>query len=152
VFVAQAFHWFRLPEAAVEIARVLDADGALAIVRNQEIESEAAPAVAEALALVSERVRHSESRHRTWRGELERSGVFEPLHEWTVPNDVVQDIETFRNRIASRSYIGAMDDGERARLFDDMQAALERSGITAGQPFAVPTVTRVLRARPRRPR
>ena len=150
VFVAQAFHWFRLPEAAVEIGRVLDADGALVIVRNQEIASEAAPALAEALALVHERVPHPEARHRTWRDELERSAVFEPFREWTVPNDVVQDIDTFRHRIASRSYIGAMDDGQRAQLLDDMQAVLERNGIEPGEPFAVPTTTRVMWARPRR--
>lgn len=150
VFVAQAFHWFRLPEAALEIARVLDADGALAIVRNQEVESETAPAVTEALALVEERVPHADvRRHRTWRDELERTGVFEPFHEWTVPNHVVHDIETFRDRVASRSYIGAIDDAQRARLLDDMQAVLERNGIAPGQTFEVPTVTRVIWARPR---
>jgi ubiquinone/menaquinone biosynthesis C-methylase UbiE len=148
VFVAQAFHWFRLPEAAVEIARVLDDDGALAIVRNQEIASEVAPAVSEALELVRARVPHPDTRHRTWRDELERSGVFEPFREWTVRNEVVQDIDAFRHRIASRSYIGAMDDGERARLLDDMQAVLERNGIAPGEPFAVPSVTRVIWARP----
>ena len=152
VFVAQAFHWFRLPEAAVEIARVLDADGALAIVRNQEVESETAPAVTEALTLVRERVHHpSSTRHRTWRDELEGSGVFEPFQEWTVDNPIAQDIDTFRHRIASRSYIGAMDDELRTRLLDDVQAVLERNGIAPGQPFAVPTVTRVIWARPTRP-
>jgi ubiquinone/menaquinone biosynthesis C-methylase UbiE len=150
VFVAQAFHWFRLPEAAVEIARVLDGEGALAIVRNQEVESETAPAVTEALALVDERVPHKDARrHRTWRYELERTGVFEPFCEWTVPNHIVHDIETLRDRIASRSYIGAIDEDERARLLDDMQAVLERNGIAPGQTFEVPTVTRVIWARPR---
>jgi ubiquinone/menaquinone biosynthesis C-methylase UbiE len=149
VFVAQAFHWFRLPEAAIEIARVLDADGALAIVRNQEIESATAPAVNRALALVYERVHPPHSRHRVWRDQLERTGVFEPFHEWTVPNEVVQDIEAFRHRIASRSYIGAMDDDERARLLDDMQGLFERNGIAPGQTFRVPTVTRVIWARKR---
>jgi ubiquinone/menaquinone biosynthesis C-methylase UbiE len=150
VFVAQAFHWFRVPEAAAEIARVLDADGALAIVRNQEIESASAPAVTAALTLVRERVRNPSMRHRVWRDELERTGGFEPFHEWTVDNPVTQDIDTFRHRIASRSYIGAMDDGQRTRLLDDVQAVLERNGIAPGEPFAVPTVTRVIWARARR--
>jgi ubiquinone/menaquinone biosynthesis C-methylase UbiE len=153
VFVAQAFHWFRVPEAAAEIARVLDGDGALAIVRNQEAESATAPAVTAALALVRERVHHpGNARHRVWRDELERTGVFEPFQEWTVGNDVTQDIETFRHRIASRSYIGAMDDGQRGRLLDDVQASLERHGIRPGEPFAVPTVTRVIWAPTRRAR
>jgi ubiquinone/menaquinone biosynthesis C-methylase UbiE len=153
VFVAQAFHWFRVPEAAAEIARVLDADGALAIVRNQEVESATAPAVTAALALVRERVHHpSAPRHRIWREELERTGVFEPFHEWTVDNEVAQDIETFRRRIASRSYIGAMDDDQRARLLDDVQQVLERNGIAPGEAFVVPTVTRVIWARVRRSR
>ena len=150
VFVAQAFHWFRLPEAAVEIARVLDAGGALAIVRNEELESARTTAVSEALALVRERALHPDPRHRTWREQLERSGVFEPFHEWTVPNDVVQDVETFRYRIASRSYVAAMDGGERTRLLDDLQEVLERNGVVPGEPFAVPTATRVLWARKRR--
>jgi ubiquinone/menaquinone biosynthesis C-methylase UbiE len=152
VFVAQAFHWFRVPEAAAEIARVLDADGALAIVRNQEVESPTAPGVSAALALVRERVRNPSMRHRVWRDELERTGVFKPFHEWTVDNQITQDIETFRHRIASRSYIGAMDDDRRMRLLDDVQSVLERNGIAPGEPFAVPTVTRVIWARTRRPR
>jgi ubiquinone/menaquinone biosynthesis C-methylase UbiE len=152
VFVAQAFHWFRVPEAAAEIARVLDADGALAIVRNQEVESATAPAVTAALALVRERVHHPSTRHRTWRDELEQTGVFEPFHEWTVDNPVTQDIDTFRHRIASRSYIGAMDDDQRRRLLDDVQAVLEGNGVVPGEPFTVPTVTRVIWARRRRER
>jgi ubiquinone/menaquinone biosynthesis C-methylase UbiE len=152
VFVAQAFHWFQVPEAAAEIARVLDADGALAIVRNQEVESPGAPAVTAALALVRERVHHSSPRHRVWRDDLERTGVFGPFREWTVVNDVAQDIETFRHRIASRSYIGAMDDDQRTRLLDEVQAVLERNGVRPGEPFVVPTVTRVIWARARRER
>jgi ubiquinone/menaquinone biosynthesis C-methylase UbiE len=150
VFVAQAFHWFRVPEAAAEIARVLDADGALAIVRNQEVESAAATAATAALALVRERVRYPGTRHRVWRDELEQTSWFEPFQEWTVANEVTQDIETFRHRIASRSYIGAMDDDQRGRLLDEVQAALERNGIRPGEPFAVPMVTRVIWARTRR--
>jgi ubiquinone/menaquinone biosynthesis C-methylase UbiE len=150
VFVAQAFHWFRVPEAATEIARVLDADGALAIVRNQEVESDTAPAVAAALALVRERVQNPTLGHRVWRDELEQTRVFEPFQEWTVANDIRQDIDTFRHRIASRSYIGALDDAQRGQLLDDVQTVLEAHGVTAGEPFAVPTVTRVLWARTRR--
>jgi ubiquinone/menaquinone biosynthesis C-methylase UbiE len=150
VFVAQAFHWFRVTEAAREIARVLDDGGALVIVRNQEQVSDDAPGVTAALTLVRDRVPYSMQRHRTWREELDATGTFEPFTEWTVTNDVVQDIETFRNRIASRSYIGAMDDAARAELLDDVQAVLERHGIAPGEPFAVPTVTRVIWARARR--
>jgi ubiquinone/menaquinone biosynthesis C-methylase UbiE len=149
VFVAQAFHWFQVPEAAAEIARVLDPEGALAIVRNQEVESATAPAAAAALALVRERVQNPSMRHRSWRVELERTEVFEPFHEWTVDNEVAQDIETFRHRIASRSYIGAMDDDQRAQLLDEVQAVLESNGVSRGEPFAVPTVTRVIWARTR---
>jgi ubiquinone/menaquinone biosynthesis C-methylase UbiE len=150
VFVAQAFHWFRVPEATAEIARVLDADGALAIVRNQEVEAGTAPGVAAALAVVRERVRFADTRHRTWREELEWTGVFEPFRAWTVANEVVQDIEAFCHRIASRSYIGAMDDDQRRRLLDEVQAVLERNGVRPGEPFAVPMVTRVIWARTRR--
>jgi ubiquinone/menaquinone biosynthesis C-methylase UbiE len=152
VFVAQAFHWFRVPEAAAEIARVLDTDGALAILRNQEVEGDSAPGVAAAMAVVRERVHFPGTRHRTWREELERTGRFEPFREWTVANDVTQDIDSFRHRIASRSYVGAMDDDRRALLLDEVQAVLERNGIAPGEPFAVPTVTRVIWARTRRER
>jgi hypothetical protein len=78
--------------------------------------------------------------------------VFEPFHEWTVDNEVTQDIETFRHRIASRSYIGAMDDEHRARLLDEVQAVLESNGVHPGEPFAVPMVTRVIWARTQRAR
>ncbi len=152
VFVAQAFHWFRVPEATAEIARVLGAGGALAIVRNQEVESATAPGVTAALRLVRERVHYSSPRHRVWRDELERTGAFEPFQEWTVDNPVTQDIDTFRRRIASRSFIGAMDDARRAQLLDEVQAVLESHGIRQGEPFPVPTVTRVIWARVRRSR
>jgi ubiquinone/menaquinone biosynthesis C-methylase UbiE len=152
VFVAQAFHWFRVPEAAREIARVLDDDGALAIVRNQESAAEANPAVIEAMTLVRQHVHHpSAPRHGTWREELEGTGVFEPFTEWTVANEVVQDIESFRHRIASRSYISAMDDARRAELLDQVQAIFERHGIGPGEPIAIPTVTRVIWARVQAP-
>jgi len=101
------------------------------------------------MSLVRERIRRPVSRHGLWREELDRSGAFEPFHEWTVDNDVVQDIETFRQRIASRSYIGAMGDVERARLLDEVQAVFARHGIAPGEPFAVPTVTSVIWARVR---
>jgi ubiquinone/menaquinone biosynthesis C-methylase UbiE len=152
VFVAQAFHWFRVPEAAVEIARVLDAGGALVIVRNQEVASATAPAVTAALALVRELVQNPSMRHRVWRDELEQSKVFEPFQEWTVDNAVTQDIETFRHRVSSRSHIGAMDDDRRTQLLDEVQAVLENNGIRPGEPFVVPTVTRVIWARARRKR
>ena len=152
VFVAQAFHWFRVPEATAEIARVLDADGALAIVRNQEVDSATAPAVTAVLALVREFVPNPSKRHGSWRDELEQTGVFEPFHEWIVDNEVTQDIETFRHRIASRSYIGAMDDDQRARLLDEVQVVLETNGVNPGERFVVPTVTRVIWARKQRAR
>ena len=56
------------------------------------------------------------------------------------------------DRIASRSYIGAMHDDQRARLLDDVQTVLERNGIGPGERFTVPTVTRVIWARAQRER
>ena len=65
--------------------------------------------------------------------------MFEPFADWTVDNPVTQDIDTFRRRIASRSYSGAMDDDQRGRLLDQVQSVLETNGIRPGAPFAAPT-------------
>ena len=152
VFVAQAFHWFRVPEAAIEIARVLDAGGALAIVRNQEVESATATAASAALALVRERVQHPSTRHRVWRDDLERTGVFEPFHEWTIE----QRGDPGHRDLLSPDRVAQLHrrDGRRTACAAAGRGAavLERDGVRPGERFAVPTVTRVIWARTRRSR
>ena len=149
VFVAQAFHWFRVPEAAAEIARVLDDGGALAIVRNGWNEGRT-PWDGELRALIRERADRPHGHDRNWREALEATGRFQmPLHEWTVPNPVIGDIQTLRHRVASMSYIATLDARQRETLLDDVQALLQRHGVRPGARLEIPTRTRVLWARKR---
>ena len=153
VFVAQAFHWFRVPEAAAEIARVLDADGALAIVRNQEVESATAPAVTAALALVRERVHHPStasprSGATSWSGRgvraVSRVDGRQPGHPGhrDVPSpDRVAQLHRRDGRRPARAAARRGAGGARA----------QRHRVP-GEPFTVPTVTRVIWARTRRAR
>jgi len=147
--LTQAFHWFRVPEAAAEIARVLDDGGALAIMRNGWNEGHT-PWGGELRALISERADRPHGHDRDWREQLEATGRFQtPWHEWTVPNRVIGDIQTLRHRVASMSYIAALDARRREALLDDVQELLERHGVRPVQRLEIPTRTRVLWARKR---
>lgn len=148
VFVAQAFHWFRMPEAATEIARVLRPRGALVIIRNRwdEHGPDWMPALRE---LIATRVQRTPTDDADWQAQLDQTGLFEPMREWTEPNPVTGDIDTLRDRIASMSYIAALDDGVREQLLDDVTSLLRDHGLLTHQRLQIPTVTNVRWARKR---
>ena len=48
------------------------------------------------------------------------------------------DIDTLRDRIASMSYIAALDDGEREQLLDDVTSLLRDHGLRTHQRLQIP--------------
>jgi SAM-dependent methyltransferase len=149
VCVAQAFHWFDVPEAAAEIARILDPEGGLAIVRN---EWDAQGPWALALRDYIHDVWRDPSTHGgDWRSELDATGRFEPFAEDSVANDQWGDLESLLARVASMSYIAARPDDERARVLDGARELLVGRGLAPGAAVAIPTrtVIRWARVRPR---
>lgn len=141
VCVAQAFHWFNVPVAAAEIARVLDAGGGLAIVRN-EWTIEDGPEWARAYReFFRQRVERPDAQGRKWPEELDATGYFTPFHERVVPNPQTSDLAGLRHRTASMSAIAALPADEREALLDAFDALLVERGITPGQELAVPMRT-----------
>ena len=148
VTVAQAFHWFDVPAAAAEIARVLDPTGGLVIVRNDWAgETQWSPLVRD---LLRKRVRRPETHGRDWQAELDATGLFEPFQRRSIPNPQRTDLAGLRHQIASMSFVAALPDAERTGLLDDVEALLRDQGLSDGQTFEAPSQTEVRWAR-RRP-
>jgi SAM-dependent methyltransferase len=149
VIVAQAFHWFDVPVAAAEIARVVDPGGGLAIVRNEwDAQGPWAPALRD---YIHDVWRDPSTHGRDWRSELDATGMFEPFAEDVVANDQRGDMESLLARVASMSYIAALPDDERARVLDGARELLVGRGLAPGAAVAIPTrtVIRWARVRPR---
>lgn len=128
VLVAQAFHWFDVPAAAAEIDRVLIAGGALAAIRNEWDRS--VEWVDELQKLVRERPGHT-PRHPSWgwREQLEATGRFTAASEQVLANPARADLDTLLARVASLSFIAAMEACKRARLLADVRALVTRSHV-----------------------
>ena len=125
VVVAQAFHWFDVPAAAAEIARVLDCGGGLAIVRN-EWDGDAAEWVPALGDYIRDAWREPPTSTRDWRSQLDATGIYEPFAERVVPNNQHGTLEILVARVASMSYIAALPDEERAQVLDGARALLPR--------------------------
>jgi ubiquinone/menaquinone biosynthesis C-methylase UbiE len=144
VLVAQAFHWFDAPRAAREIFRVLKPpNGGLAVVWNAWDES--VPWVARLQELVhahaGDAPRHDTS---TWPQELAATGLFTPLAEQIFPHLVSGDTTALLDRVASVSYIAAMDEPDRQRVLDQVAELVASDPRTKDLPeLEMPYLTHV---------
>jgi SAM-dependent methyltransferase len=140
VLVAQAWHWFDQAAAVPEIARVLAPGGTLALVWNVRDESQ--PWAAELGALM----------HRSTRQQIDTAPLlpapFGPPERleirWEHPTTPAGIIDM----VASRSYVIALPEAERARLLADVEQLLATHADLAGRErIAMPYVTRCTRVR-----
>lgn len=123
VTVAQAFHWLRLPDAAVELARVLRPGGHLAVVANRPRHD--APWQEELWATL----RRYEQRHprpetvRTWRQDLQASGRFGPFEHIELAHEQRLDsLDDLDARMGSISHVLLLDPTDRAAMLREMHA------------------------------
>ena len=149
VVVAQAFHWFDAVRACAEIHRVLRPDGGLGVIWNSWDES--VPWVADVQAIVHEHAggvpRQASS---DWQRKLAATGLFTPPVEGEFPNVMRGDLEVLLARVASTSYIAALDPAELEAVCRRVRAvvAAMRPALR-NEEFEMPYLTRLLCCRRR---
>lgn len=140
ITVAQAFHWFDVPRATAEIARVLSAGGGLGLIWNERDTSE--PWVAELSALIRWDHRHE---HRVpytleidWCARFAQEAVgLGALERFETTYRQELDVDTLVQRVMSTSYIASAAPDEQRRIEAGVRS------VTDGFPqrFELPYVT-----------
>jgi ubiquinone/menaquinone biosynthesis C-methylase UbiE len=116
VTCAQAFHWFRPDEATREIARVLRPGGGAALRWNgRDLDD---PKHARVDELLAPHRREFPSGEKHWRS------VLGPLEHRTWRYSQTLTLEEYVDRIASTSFVGAMDADRRRDLLAEVRDAL----------------------------
>ncbi|NJN92435.1 MAG: class I SAM-dependent methyltransferase, partial [Leptolyngbyaceae cyanobacterium SL_5_14] len=134
ITVAQAFHWFQGEAALAEIHRVLKPGGHLGILWNVRDES------ADWVAQISEIITPYEGdvpRYRTgqWRTAFERTDLFTPLKTQTFSYVHQYDLDTAIDRVASISFIAALDAQMQQTVLRRVRELLERHPQTCDRPI-----------------
>lgn len=112
VVAGQAFHWFEGEAALAEFHRVLRPDGRLGLIWNRR---RLGQPLQRAIDEIIEPYRAGTPSlgSGAWRRALERSSLFEAVAELKVPFDQHLDPDQFVDRIASISFIAALETNER---------------------------------------
>ena len=125
VTVAQAFHWLRLPEAALELRRALAPEGRLAIVTN--VRDPAWPSMeqmGEILARYEAYGPRPES-VRGWRERLDAAGAFHRVGRVELAHEQRFDSwEDFDARFSSISFAILLDPPTRAAMLEELRAVV----------------------------
>jgi SAM-dependent methyltransferase len=133
VFVAEALHWFDLPRALDEIARVLRPGGTLIVMWNTTDDDEQPWFDDLGAALREHALKESGATLREnlpWRETIEADARFGPLHDEEAPHEQRIDREGQVAMIASFSAIAGLPDDRRAAALDAFRAVLDRHGLT----------------------
>lgn len=140
VVAGQAFHWFDLPRAFPEIARVLRPGGVLAAFWNGNDDS------VEWVAGLDEVSRTSVSFKRTSAEGLPAHPLFEPFEKVEFPHSQRRTAEGLTATIGTFSHTLVVSPDERAEVLARIRAYLSSRPETSGGEFDVPLRTRVIRA------
>lgn len=138
ITVAQAFHWFDYDRAIPELHRVLKPGGKLVLIWNsRDMNDPLQRAIEDLLAPLRDVAPYQLGEE--WRKPLEVSTLFGPPEEAWFRISQEMTVNGVVERVASTSFVAAMDDGERARLLERVRQ------LTTGrdEPFAFPYVTEV---------
>jgi len=149
VTCAQAFHWFDMAKALPEIARVAVPGGGLALVWNVRDESvEWVRQLSEIIGWHHRSIPHYGS--TDWNEVIGQSGLFEPLEKRELRNEQEMTVERLVDRVASISYVAAMEPEER----DPILARVRELVKDFDAPFVLPYRTDLYwtRSKPKRRR
>jgi SAM-dependent methyltransferase len=129
VVVGQAFHWFDGDAALAEIHRVLRPEGLLALFWNRRLEDDP---VSRAIDRLVEPYRADVPAHRrdVWRGAFDRTSLFVPLSEHELLNEQLLDADGMAARVASISFIAALDAPEQGRVVERARAIAGEGTVT----------------------
>lgn len=129
VTVAQAFHWFDARAAARQIHRVLRPGGGLAVIWNSW--DEAVPWVGAMQDIVHEHAGDAPRQaNSTWRRDLPGTRLFGEPQERTFTNIVVGDLDAVLARVASTSYIAALEPAAHQEVLQRVRALVTSQAPT----------------------
>jgi ubiquinone/menaquinone biosynthesis C-methylase UbiE len=129
VAVGQAFHWFDGDTALAEIHRVLRPGGPLALIWNRRVDEDPLNRAIEEL-LAPHRAGVPTHRRDAWQAAFERTRLFGPLDERTFENEQVLDADGMEARIASISFIAALEPGPRERVLEGARRLAAAGPVT----------------------
>lgn len=146
VTVAQAFHWFDAPAALAEIHRVLRPDGHLAMIWNVRDETVEWVRLVGNIGESAGGGRPYDAHTSTdWEHTVSAVGGFGPVREDWFPNWQDASVDLVVDRVASTSWVSALDDDARGRVLAEVEALLERHPATRGRDcFPFPHATTVV--------
>ncbi|GAB2563893.1 class I SAM-dependent methyltransferase [Nocardia heshunensis] len=141
VLVGQALHWFDLPRAFPEIARVLRPGGVLAAFWNE-------PDLSVEWVAGLEQVSRSNASFPSAKqsGELPSHPLFTPFETATFPHSHRRTVESLTATIGTHSHTLVIPPDDRTVLLDHISTYLHSRPETADGPFEMPLRTMVIRA------
>ena len=147
VVAAQSFHWFDAEDATAEVARVLRPGGAVALIWNRRDES---VDWMRDLTRILDAHAGEAPRYRTghWRRGFDADAAFTPLELQTWPHRGATGRDVVRARVASMSFVAALDTEPREHLLAEIAALLDTHPATRGRDdVAIPYVTELFTTR-----
>lgn len=143
VLVAQAFHWFKGPQALKEIYRVLKPDGVLALIYN--VRDARVPWVAQ-MSEILDAHEGTTPQYRTmeWKRAFEETDLFSSLTVEQFTHSQTGDLEMILDRVRSISYVAAMPTDERNKILQQVKKLIESHPNTSGKSeIRMPYITNI---------